>query len=153
MGKKGKKKKSKEEKWVDEMKSQEQKIYDDDHKFSKKEMKIAKRFMEKKKVPKEEAVSLEDKEIFDTSKAKEFDPKEAFKGAKTVGMEDDGEDKVVYAPEPKKEKHVHFSDDKDYVEDIEIDQHKFKKAPKGEKLRKGDKKKEKGKKKGKLKKK
>lgn len=134
MGKKGKKKKSKEDKWIDEIKTQEQKIYDQEHKFSKKEMKIAKRFMEKKKhKPKEEAVSLEDEKIFDTSKAKEFNPEEEFKGAKTVGMEDEGEKKVIYAPEPKKEKYVHFSDDKDYVEDIEIDQHKFRKAKKGEK--------------------
>jgi hypothetical protein len=147
MGKKGKKKKSKEEKWVDEIKTQEKKIYDKDHTFSKKEMKIAKRFMEKKKkAPKEEAVELGDEKIFDTSKAKEFNPEEAFKGAKTVGMEDDGEEKVIYAPEPKKEKYVHFADDKDYVEDIEIDQHKFKKAPKGEKAPSSKKKKSKAKK-------
>jgi hypothetical protein len=127
----GKKKKSKEDKWIDEMKHQEKELFDKEHTFSEKEMKLAKRFMEKKHKVKEEAVDLKDEKIFDTSQAKEFNPEEAFKNAKTVELEDDGEDKVVFAPEPKEEKYVHFADDKDYVEKIEIDQHEFKEGAAG----------------------
>jgi len=134
MGKKGKKKKSKEEKWIDEMKEQEEKIYDSTHTFSKKEMTIAKRFMEKKKkAKKEEGVELDEEKIFDPSDAKKFNPEEAYKNAETIGLEDEGKAKVVYAPEPKEEKFIHLADEKDYVEKIEIDQHEFKKAPKGAK--------------------
>ena len=128
----GKKKKlSKEDKWVEEMKDQEKTIYKQTHEFSKKEMKIAKKFMDKKHKVEDEAVSLEDEKIFEAEKMKEFNPEEAFKNAKTMEIEDETEGKVVFAPEPKKEKYVHLADDKDYVEKIEIDTHEHKAAPKG----------------------
>lgn len=127
-GKKGKKKPkplTEEEKWAEEIKGQEAKLFEKEHTFSKKDMKAAKKFMEKKHHHvEEEAVSLEDEKIFRPVE-NEVHVDNRFQNAKVIEV-DDNVVEPVFQEDPKEEKYVHLNDDKNYVEKIEIDKHEFK---------------------------
>jgi len=117
------KKMKKEDKWITDIRKQNATIEKSHHTFSDKELKIAQKYMVKQTdaKPREEAVAFEQEKIFKPrEEAADFDAESRFANAKTIEYKDEGKGEAIFAEDPKKEKYVHLSDDKDYVDKIEI---------------------------------
>lgn len=123
----GKKVRQKEDKWITDIRKQNASIEKSQHTFSEKELKAAQRYMVKQgeAKPKEEAVDYEHDKLFKPrEETADFDAESRFANAKTIEYKDEGKEEAVFAENPKKEKVVHLSDDKDFVEKIDIAQAK-----------------------------
>ena len=127
----GKKVRQKEDKWITEIRKQNATIEKGQHTFSEKELKMAQKYMVKQgdAKPKEEAVAYEQDKLFKPrEETADFDAESRFANAKTMEYKDEKEE-AVFAEDHKKEKFVHLSDDKDFVEKIDIAETKAKGKP------------------------
>jgi hypothetical protein len=115
-----------EKKWIKDLKKQDKKL-NQGQKFSKKDLELAQQFMVQAPAKKEEAVNPEQEKIFNPGGKEEvFDIESKLSNAKTIEYPYEEEGDPVFAPDPKKEKIVHLSDEKNAVESIDIDKHESK---------------------------
>jgi hypothetical protein len=127
----GKKVRQKEDKWITEIRKQNATIEKSQHTLSEKELKMAQKYMVKPTDAKarEESVPSETEKIFKPKDdATDFDAESRFANAKTFEYKNEKEE-AVFAEDPKKEKYVHLSDDKDFVDKIDIAETKAKGKP------------------------